>query len=51
MVAAHEVAVGVVGMATLAHALYPNKGDKAKGNSYLKIGLESYNAPLLGSVT
>jgi hypothetical protein len=51
VVAAHEVAVGVVGMATLAHALYPNKGDKAKGDSYLKIDLESYNAPLLGSVT
>ena len=35
----------------VAHALYPNKGDKAKGDSYLKIDLESYNAPLLGSVT
>jgi hypothetical protein len=35
----------------VAHALYPNKGDKAKGDSYLKIGLESYNALRLGTVT
>jgi hypothetical protein len=41
----------MLGMDTLAHALSPNKGDKAKGDSCLKIDLESYNALRLGTVT
>jgi hypothetical protein len=51
VVAAHEEAGGMLGMDTLAHALSPNKGDKAKGDSCLKIDLESYNALRLGTVT